>query len=95
MALAGQVARHWPLNQDEPDLTLIRGWREEIECELVRLMLTSFPFPKGDYNRMLSMLELRREQVSIATAKAGFSSTADSGCAESKACVAPHAVCAS
>jgi hypothetical protein len=42
MTLAKQIARHWPLNQDEPDLTLIRGWRDEIEREQVRLVLTSF-----------------------------------------------------
>ena len=73
------------MNPDETNLTLIRGGRDEIERELVRLVLTTFPVPEGEYNRLLSMLEPRPGRVSIATAKGGSSCTADSGCAEKEA----------
>ena len=73
------------MNPDEPNLTLIRGGRDEIERELVRLVLTTVPVPEGEYNRLLSMLEPRPGRVYIATAKAGSSCAADSGCAESEA----------
>ena len=70
------------MNPNEPNLTLIHGGRDEIERELVRLLLTTFPVPEGEFKRLLSMLEPRPGQVSIATAKAGPSCTTDSGCAE-------------
>ena len=73
------------MNPDEPNLALIRGGRDEIEHELVRLVLTTFPVPEDEFKRLLSMLEPRPGQVSIAMAKAGSSCTADSGCAEREA----------
>jgi len=69
----------------EPNLRLVQGGRDEIEQELVKLILTTFPVPADEYNRLLSMLEPRPGRVYIATAKAGSSCAADSGCAESEA----------
>ena len=57
------------MNPDEPNLTLIRGGRDEIERELVKLVLTTFPVPEGEFKRLLSMLEPRLGQVSIASTK--------------------------
>ena len=65
------------MNPDESNLTLIHGGRDEIERELVRLVLTTFPIPKDEYNRLLSMLEPRSGRVSIALAEAGFSQPTD------------------
>ena len=65
------------MNPEEPNLTLIRGGRDEIERELVKLVLTTFPIPEDEYNRLLSMLEPRPSRVSIATAKVGPSYSAD------------------
>ncbi|MBX3648000.1 MAG: hypothetical protein KF766_10095 [Rhodocyclaceae bacterium] len=73
------------MNPDKSNLTLIRGGRDEIERELVRLVLTTFPVHEGEFKRLLSMLEPRPGRVSIATAKAGSSCTADSGFAEREA----------
>ncbi|MBP6422163.1 MAG: hypothetical protein KA271_04660 [Propionivibrio sp.] len=73
------------MNPDESNLTLIHGGRDEIERELVRLVLTTFPIPEEEYNRLLSMLKPRPGRVSIATDKTGSSCAADSGCAESEA----------
>ncbi|CAG0957467.1 hypothetical protein ANAEL_00426 [Anaerolineales bacterium] len=57
------------MNPNESNLTLIHGGRDEIERELVRLVLTTFPIPEEEYNRLLSMLEPRFGQVSIASTK--------------------------
>ena len=65
----------------ELNLRLVQGGRDEIEQELVKLILTTFPVPADEYNRLLSMLEPRPGRVYIATAKAGSSCAADSGCA--------------
>lgn len=73
------------MNPDESNLTLIRGGRDEIEHELVRLVLTTFPVPEGEFKRLLAMLDPGPGRVYIATAKAGSSCAADSGCAESEA----------
>ena len=73
------------MNSEEPNLTLIRGGRDEIERELVRLVLTTFPVPEGEFKRLLAMLEPGPGRVSIATVKTGSSCTADSGCAEKEA----------
>ena len=73
------------MSPEEPNLTLIHGGRDEIERELVRLVLTTFPIPEEEYNRLLSMLKPRPGRVSIATDKTGSSCAADSGCAESEA----------
>jgi len=59
------------MNPDGPNLTLIHGGRDEIEQELIRLVLTTFPIPKDEYNRLLSMLEPRPGRVSIVSAEAG------------------------
>jgi len=61
----------------EPNLTLIHGGRDEIEQELVKLVLTTFPIPADEYNRLRSMLEPRSSRVSIVSAEAGFSQSAD------------------
>ena len=73
------------MNPNESNLTLIHGGRDEIERELIRLLLTTFPVPEGEFKRLQSMLEPRPGRVYIATAKAGSSCAADSGCAESEA----------
>jgi len=73
------------MNPDKPNLALIRGGRDDIERELVKLVLTTFPIPEDEYNRLLSMLEPRPGRVSIATAKGGSSCAAYSGCAEREA----------
>ena len=65
------------MNPDKPNLTLIHGGRDEIERELVRLLLTTFPVPEGEFKRLQSMLEPRPSRVSIATAKVGPSYSAD------------------
>lgn len=67
------------MNPDESNLTLIRGGRDEIERELVRLVLTTFPIPEDEYNRLLSMLEPRPGRVYIASTKVGSSYSADAG----------------
>ncbi|MBV6475218.1 MAG: hypothetical protein MOGDAGHF_00735 [Rhodocyclaceae bacterium] len=67
------------MNSEEPNLTLIRGGRDEIERELIRLVLTTFPIPEGEYNRLLSMLEPRPGQVSIASTKKGHADSVDTG----------------
>ena len=67
------------MNPEEPNLTLIRGGRDEIERELVRLVLTTFPIPKDEYNRLLSILEPRPGRVSIASTRVGASNSADAG----------------
>ena len=61
----------------EPNLRLVQGGRDEIEQELVKLILTTFPVPADEYNRLLSMLEPRSGRVSIALAEAGFSQPTD------------------
>lgn len=48
-----------------------------IERELVRIVLTTFPVPEGEFKRLLSMLEPRPGQVSIAPTKVGPSYSAD------------------
>jgi len=58
-------------------LSLIHGGRDEIEQELVKLVLTTFPIPADEYNRLRSMLEPRSSRVSIVSAEAGFSQSAD------------------
>ena len=73
------------MNAPRHNLSLIHGGRDEIERELVRLVLTTFPIPEEEYNRLLSMLKPRPGRVSIATDKTGSSCAADSGCAESEA----------
>ena len=57
------------MNLEGRNLTLIHGGREEIERELVKLVLTTFPVPAGEFKRLLSMLEPRLGQVSIASTK--------------------------
>jgi hypothetical protein len=57
------------MNPNESNLTLIHGGRDEIERELVRLLLTTFPVPEGEFKRLQSMLEPRLGQVSIASTK--------------------------
>ena len=63
----------------EPNLTLIHGGRDEIEQELVKLVLTTFPIPADEYNRLLSMLEPRPGRVYIVSAEAGVSQSPDAG----------------
>ena len=63
----------------EPNLTLIHGGRDEIEQELVKLVLTTFPIPADEYNRLRSMLEPRSGRVSIVSAEAGVSQSLDAG----------------
>ena len=63
----------------EPNLTLIHGGRDEIEQELVKLVLTTFPVPADEYNRLRSMLEPRSGRVSIVSAEAGVSQSPDAG----------------
>lgn len=65
------------MNPEESNLTFIRGGRDEIERELVRLVLTTFPVPEGEFKRLLSMLEPRPGRVSIAPTKVGASYSAD------------------
>ena len=65
------------MNVPKPNLSLIHGGRDEIERELVRLVLTTFPVPADEDNRLLSMLEPRSGRVSIALAEAGFSQPTD------------------
>lgn len=59
------------------NLSLIRGGRDEIEQELVKLILTTFPVPADEYNRLRSMLEPRPGRVSIASARVGPSYSPD------------------
>lgn len=70
------------MNPEELNLTLIHGGREEIERELVKLVLTTFPVPEGEFKRLLSMLEPRPVRVSIVSGKLGFSPSADAGSGE-------------
>jgi hypothetical protein len=65
------------MSPEEPNLTLIHGGRDEIEQELVKLVLTTFPVPEGEYNRLLSMLEPGPGRVSIVSAKVGPSNSPD------------------
>lgn len=67
------------MNAPRHNLSLIRGGRDEIEQELVKLVLTTFPVPEGEYNRLLSMLEPGPGRVSIASAEAGVSQSPDAG----------------
>lgn len=67
------------MNSEEPNLTLIRGGRDDIERELVRLVLTTFPIPEKEYNRLLSMLEPRPGQVSIASTMNGHKDSVETG----------------
>lgn len=67
------------MNSEEPNLTLIRGGRDDIERDLVRLVLTTFPIPEDEYNRLLSMLEPRPGQVSIAWTKKVHKDTVETG----------------
>ncbi len=73
------MQEHWPVNPDKSNMTLIHGGRDEIERELVRLVLTTFPVPEGEFKRLLSMLEPRPGRVSIASTKVGSSYSADAG----------------
>ena len=63
-----------PVNSN---LRLIHGGRDEIEQELVKLVLTTFPIPADEYNRLRSMLEPRSARVSIVSAETGFSQSSD------------------
>ena len=65
------------MNAPRHNLSLIHGGRDEIEQELVKLVLTTFPVPEGEYNRLLSMLEPGPGRVSIASAKVGPSNSPD------------------
>ena len=65
------------MNAPRHILSLIHGGRDEIEQELVKLVLTTFPIPADEYNRLRSMLEPRSRSVSIVSAEAGFSQSAD------------------
>jgi len=65
------------MNAPRHNLSLIHGGRDEIEQELVKLVLTTFPIPADEYNRLRSMLEPRSSRVSIVSAEAGFSQSAD------------------
>ncbi len=55
------------------NLSLIRGGRDEVEQELVKLVLTTFPIPADEYNRLRAMLEPRSGRVYIVSTEAGFS----------------------
>lgn len=55
------------------NLSLIRGGRDEVEQELVKLVLTTFPIPADEYSRLCSMLEPRPGRVSIVSATEGVS----------------------
>ncbi|MBK6631539.1 MAG: hypothetical protein IPG33_11140 [Betaproteobacteria bacterium] len=61
----------------EPNLRLVQGGRDEIEQELVKLILTTFPVPADEYNRLRSMLEPRSGRVSVVSAKVGPSYSPD------------------
>ena len=63
----------------EPNLRLVQGGRDEIEQELVKLILTTFPVPADEYNRLRSMLEPRSGRVSVVSAEAGVSQSPDAG----------------
>ncbi len=63
----------------KPNLSLIQGGRDEIEQELIKLVLTTFPIPADEYNRLRSMLEPRSGRVSIVSAEAGDSQSPDAG----------------
>jgi len=70
------------MNAPKPNLSLIRGGRDEVEQELVKLVLTTFPIPADEYNRLRSMLEPRSGRVSIVSAEAGVSQSSDAGSGE-------------
>ena len=59
------------------NLSLIRGGRDEVEQELVKLVLTTFPIPADEYNRLRAMLEPKSGRISIVSAKTGVSQLTD------------------